>query len=191
MNKKALMAVGPIIVFLVLIVFFWVALKNDPKKLNSNLIDKQVPAFELPALQNPEQLFTEESLPKELFLMNIWGSWCGPCHIEHPYLMKYSGKYEIPIVGVNYKDETIDGLTFIKEKGNPYHMIIADQQGTLGIDLGVYGAPETFIVDKNGTIRFRYVGVIDDRVWSTKLLPIMEQIKGSEIKPVTVESKGQ
>ncbi|WP_223670482.1 DsbE family thiol:disulfide interchange protein [Kangiella shandongensis] len=187
MNKKTVTAIVPIVVFIVLVVLFWFALDNDPKKLNSNLIDKPVPEFQLPALQNPEQVFTKADLPDELFLINVWGSWCGPCHIEHPYLMKYAQKFSIPIVGVNYKDKTIDGLKFIKDKGNPYHMIIADQQGNLGIDLGVYGAPETFIVDKMGTIRFRYVGVIDDRVWNKKLLPIMEQVKGSDIQPVATQ----
>lgn len=182
MNKKLVLAIAPIITFIILVFFFWFALDKDPTKLNSNLIDKPVPEFKLPALENPEIVYTPDSLPDELFLLNIWGSWCGPCHIEHPYLMKFAQQYEVPIVGVNYKDKTLDGLEFIESKGNPYSMIIADQEGQFGIDLGVYGAPETFIVDAVGNIRFRYVGVIDDRVWETKIQPAVEAIQG---KPLT------
>ena len=176
------MTINNIITFIILVFFFWFALDKDPTKLNSNLIDKPVPEFKLPALENPEIVYTPDSLPDELFLLNIWGSWCGPCHIEHPYLMKFAQQYEVPIVGVNYKDKTLDGLEFIESKGNPYSMIIADQEGQFGIDLGVYGAPETFIVDAVGNIRFRYVGVIDDRVWETKIQPAVEAIQG---KPLT------
>ncbi|GAA4356284.1 DsbE family thiol:disulfide interchange protein [Kangiella marina] len=188
MNKKLVLSVAPIITFVILVVFFWFALDKDPKKLNSNLIDKPVPVFQLPSLENPELVYTSESLPKELFLLNVWGSWCGPCHIEHPYLMKFSRQYEVPIVGVNYKDKTIDGLKFIQDKGNPYSMIIADQSGQFGIDLGVYGAPETFVVDENGMVRFRYVGVIDDRVWETKISPVIEHITGQPPMKVSQNS---
>ena len=184
MNKKVLLAVAPIVVFIILVVFFWFALEKDPKKLNSNLIDKPVPQFKLPALQNPEQVYTTDDLPNELFLLNVWGSWCGPCHVEHPFLMKYSQQYAVPIVGVNYKDKTIDGLSFIESKGNPYSMIIADKEGTLAIDLGVYGAPETYIIDSSGTIRYRYVGVIDERSWESKILPVIEQVQGKPLLPI-------
>lgn len=187
MNKKVMLAVAPIITFIVLVIFFWFALDRDPTKLKSNLIDKPVPQFKLPALTNPEIVYTNESLPDELFLLNVWGSWCGPCHIEHPYLMKFSQQYQVPIVGVNYKDKTRDGLEFIESKGNPYSMIIADQSGQFGIDLGVYGAPETYVIDASGTIRYRYVGVIDDRSWETKILPVIEQVQGKPLAKVPAE----
>lgn len=184
MNKKIVLAVAPIITFIVLVIFFWFALENDPQKLNSNLIDKPVPEFTLPSLQNPEVVYTEKDLPQELFLLNVWGSWCGPCHIEHPYLMKYSKQYSVPIVGVNYKEKVIDGLKFIEQKGNPYSMVISDSDGQFAIDLGVYGAPETYIIDETGTVRFRYVGVIDDRSWHKKILPVIEHVLGRTLKPI-------
>ena len=184
MNKKLVLAVAPIVTFIILVIFFWFALEKDPKKLNSNLIDKPVPDFKLSALQNPEHVYTSESLPNKLFLLNVWGTWCGPCHIEHPYLMKFSQQYPVPIVGVNYKDQTKDALEFLEKKGNPYSMVIADVDGQLGIDLGVYGAPETFVVDSDGKVRFRYVGVIDDRVWNSKILPVIEQVQGYPLEQV-------
>ena len=191
MNKKLVLAIAPIITFIILVVFFWFALENDPKKLNSNLIDKAVPEFRLPALHNPEIVYTSESLPDELLLLNVWGTWCGPCHVEHPYLMKYSRQYSVPIIGVNYKDQTKEALAFLENKGNPYSMVILDADGQLGIDLGVYGAPETFVVDSSGKIRYRYVGVINDRVWETKIQPVIEQVQGNPLRRVDVKDQAE
>lgn len=184
MNKKLALSVAPIIIFIVLIVIFWFALSKDPKKLNSNLINKPFPEFQLASLHNPINVLTQKDLPQELFLLNVWATWCGPCHVEHPYLKKFSQNYPIEIVGVNYKDQTADALNFLKNKGNPYSMVISDPAGRLGIDLGVYGAPETYIIDSSGTIRFRYVGVVDDRVWETKIQPVIATITGNRLPKV-------
>jgi len=176
MNKKLLVTGLPIVLFIVLVIIFWVALGKDPKKLNSTLIDKPLPDFKLPLLFNPEKASTPKDLPQGVFLLNVWGTWCPPCHIEHPYLLKYSEQSPVPIIGVNYKDDSVKAIEFLSQSGNPYEKVFVDEAGSYAIDLGVYGAPETFVVDANGKIRFRYVGVIDDRVWRTKIQPAIDAV---------------
>ncbi|NVK23235.1 MAG: DsbE family thiol:disulfide interchange protein [Kangiellaceae bacterium] len=178
MNKKLLITIIPALIFLVMVVFFWFSLNSgeDKSELPSTLIGKPVPAFELASLHNPEKVLTNADLPKMPFLLNVWATWCVSCFVEHPYLVKFANQVHVPIVGMNYKDTRKDALAYLDKGGDPYVFSVADDQGTFGIDLGVFGAPETFIVDEKGIIHQRYVGVIDDRVWNTVILPKLKEL---------------
>ncbi len=178
--KKLLIASIPLIIFALLVLVFNSSLKKDPRELETKLIGQAVPDFKLASVTDLERVLTNEDLPKEVFLLNIWATWCVSCYAEHPYLIKFAKEYPIKWIGVNYKDESKNALAYLAKGGNPYLYSIADVQGTLGIDLGVYGAPETFIVDANGIIRERHVGVIDDRVWHNKILPIVEKLQSEQ-----------
>lgn len=178
MNKKLLVTLLPLTVFFALVIVFWLSVNSDKDKteLPSTLIGKPIPPFKLTSLHNPEKVLTNADLPKTPFLLNVWATWCVSCHVEHPFLVKFINQYNVPMIGMNYKDERKDALVYLKKGGDPYVFSIADEKGTLGIDLGVFGAPETFIVDAKGIIQYRYVGVIDDRVWNTIILPILKEL---------------
>lgn len=178
-NKKILITSIPIVIFTALVVVFWLSLGSDPTELPSQRIGKQVPEFRLSNLHNPEETFTNKDLPNKPFLLNVWATWCVSCHVEHPYLVKFANQYPVPIIGLNYKDVRVDALEYLNKGGDPYLFSIADENGTMGIDLGVYGAPETFIVDGDGVIHHRYVGVIDERVWNRIILPKIKELDPS------------
>ncbi|WP_185236052.1 DsbE family thiol:disulfide interchange protein [Teredinibacter franksiae] len=161
----------PLFIFAVLAAFLWKGLSLDPNYLPSALIDKPVPAFELPNLREPDQLVKTEELLGEPYLLNVWATWCPSCRVEHPYLLQLA-EQGVKIVGLNYKDEDEAAKEWLKHFKDPYSLIIADREGRLGLDLGVYGAPETFIVDAQGIIRYKHVGVVDERVWRSTLAPI-------------------
>lgn len=174
--KKLIIALIPLLVFVALVFVFKDALDKDPTKLETKLIDQKIPEFKLVSVHNPEVIISNQDLPKEIFLLNIWGTWCVSCYAEHPYLMKFAKEYPIKWVGMNYKDKSKDAISYLKKYGDPFVYSIADTTGQLGIDLGVYGAPETFIVDEKGVIRDRHVGVIDVRVWQDTILPKLKAI---------------
>ncbi|MEM6300824.1 MAG: DsbE family thiol:disulfide interchange protein [Pseudomonadota bacterium] len=168
----------PLAAFFALLVLLFRGLSLNPQELPSALIDKPLPQFELRSLLGT-QAVTERSLLGEPVLVNVWATWCISCRVEHPYLQRLSDQ-GVKIVGVNYKDEDTAAKQWLMDYGNPYHSNIVDKQGTLGLDLGVYGAPETYFVDAAGIIRYRHVGVIDDRLWTTRLKAIYESLsKGS------------
>ncbi|MEO0444386.1 MAG: DsbE family thiol:disulfide interchange protein [Pseudomonadota bacterium] len=164
----------PLIVFVVLAGFFWWSLSSgyNPQDLPSALIDKRVPAFSLPRLDDESQLTSHQDLLGELALVNIWATWCVACKVEHPFLNQLA-QSGIRIVGLNYKDDSQAARQWLQELGNPYRWNIVDQQGRLALDLGVYGAPETYLLDRDGIIRYKHVGIIDQQVWDTKFLPII------------------
>lgn len=126
-----------------------------------------------------QQFVTEQDFKGDVVLVNVWATWCFACRIEHPMLNKLSAQ-GVKIIGLNYKDQRAEAQTWLAERGNPYQFNIFDAQGQLGIDLGVYGAPETFLVDASGTVRHRRVGVVDERVWNTEFRALYEQLTGSE-----------
>ncbi len=165
----------PLGIFVVLAVLFWRGLSLDPTAMPSALIDRPMPSYSLPTLASPDQLTTEAALKGQVTLVNLWATWCVACKVEHPYLIELA-QQGIAIVGINYKDEDTAAKQWLKTLGNPYRYNIVDKSGRLGIDLGVYGAPETYIVDKDGLIRYRHVGVIDDNVWQQTLKPIVDQL---------------
>ncbi|TDG13903.1 DsbE family thiol:disulfide interchange protein [Seongchinamella unica] len=165
----------PLILFVVLALFLMRGLSLDPKELPSALIDKPFPVFTLPALGRDE-LLDKEAVTGEVALFNVWATWCVSCRVEHPYLTQLAGQ-GVAIYGINYKDEDTAALGWLRELGDPYIASIADREGTLGLDLGVYGAPETYLVDADGLVRYRHVGVVDQRVWGTILQPLYQQLQ--------------
>lgn len=164
----------PVGLFAVLALLLFRGLSLDPQALPSALIDQPLPAFQLPALTN-ERILSHTDVSKGPLLINVWATWCIACRVEHPYLQKLADG-GVRIYGVNYKDESDAARQWLQELGDPYVESIVDAQGTLGLDLGVYGAPETYFVDAQGVIRYRHVGVIDERIWTTRLQPIYEAL---------------
>ena len=161
------MMVLPLAVFLVVAVFLYRGLYLNPAELPSAMIGKPFPAFNLPNVQGDRQL-TEADLKGKPALVNVWATWCISCRVEHPVLNKLA-EQGVVIYGVNYKDVNADALKWLKEFHNPYQLDIRDEDGNLGLNLGVYGAPETFFIDAKGIIRDKFVGVIDEQVWREKL----------------------
>lgn len=167
----------PVAFFLVMLGLLLHGLSRDPNQVPSALINRALPEFTLPALFG-DTTHTTSDLIGSISIVNVWATWCPPCHIEHPYLVEISAREtDITFVGVNYKDKGDDAREFLEERGNPFKFNIVDLDGRLGIDLGVAGAPETFLVDTTGTIRYRHVGVVDNDVWADTFQPLIEQIK--------------
>ena len=137
-------------------------------RLETALIDSSFPDFNLGSLSDESRLLTKQDIIKLPALINVWATWCIACRVEHPFLMKLKEESILTIYGLNYKDNKLKALDLLERDGNPFEFSIYDFEGRLAIDLGVYGAPETFFIDKNGLIRERHVGVIDERVWEEK-----------------------
>lgn len=167
----------PFLIFMLLALCFYFGLKSNPNHLPSALLNKPFPSFELSDLMEPKQQTNQQLFSGHVSLLNVWASWCSACREEHAVLQKISQHYsnKIKIYGLNYKDQRQDALKWLKQLGNPYSIVIEDSEGSLGIDLGVYGTPETFIIDQKGVIRYKYVGPITVQVWQDVLYPkIME-----------------
>jgi cytochrome c biogenesis protein CcmG/thiol:disulfide interchange protein DsbE len=165
----------PLFLFALLAILLFRGLFLDPTEMPSALIDRPLPAFNLPALGDDRQL-SRADVTGEVALLNVWATWCVSCRVEHPYL-KQLADAGIPIYGLNYKDSDAAALQWLAELGNPYRLNIADREGTLGVDLGVYGAPETYLLDASGVVRYRHVGVVDETVWRTILEPLFLELK--------------
>ena len=166
----------PVFGFLFLGVLLWRGLYLDTSELPSVLIDKPMPGFALENVYSNE-VVTNEALPDGMFLLNVWGSYCLPCLVEHPTLSRLSEQDVIPIVGINYKDNQGAALDWLETNGDPFEFSIMDPLGRLGIDLGVYGAPETFLIDKNGVIRYRHVSVVDEQAWENIFVPAIQELQ--------------
>lgn len=175
---RKLFLFAPLAIFLGLGFFLWKGLYLDPRALPSALLDKPMPAFELQSLNGDKQL-TVADLKGDVALVNVWATWCPTCKEEHQVLNQIAQE-GVTIFGINYKDERPKAQDWLKKYLNPYKSVIFDPDGRLGLDLGVYGAPETYIIDANGVIKFRHVGAVDQQVWQ-KLKAIMEQVKGGKV----------
>lgn len=151
----------------------------SPRNIPSPLIGKPLPAFALPSLADPKQTITNDKLRGRAYLLNVWASWCVACRDEHPVLLAMAREQHVPIIGLNYKDARDDALGWLKQFGNPYEMSIADLPGRFGIELGVYGVPETFVIDRAGVIRYKHIGPITPEVLSTVLLPKLAEAGGA------------
>jgi cytochrome c biogenesis protein CcmG/thiol:disulfide interchange protein DsbE len=162
----------PLVLFIALSVLLYMGLKKNPDELPSALIGKSVPIFSLPSLTDETKSIDQNTYLGRPYLLNVWATWCPSCKDEHPYLVELS-KMGIPIVGLNYKDEQEDAKKLLLAMGNPYIDNIVDKEGRLGLNLGVYGAPETFVVDAKGVIRFKVVGVVTPAIWANDIAPIM------------------
>lgn len=165
----------PLFLFALLLYFFWQGLSLEPQKLPSVQINKPLPQFELNQLGKKEP-FTNQSMHHEFALINVWASWCAACVEEEVFLMQLA-REGVVIYGLNYKDSTENAEKWLKEWGNPYRAIAEDKKGKVAIDLGVYGAPETFLIDKKGIIRYRHIGVLDEQSWKKHFLPLIHTIK--------------
>jgi len=172
--RRALLLL-PLAIFLVVAVFLYRGLFLKPAELPSALIGKPFPAFSLPSVDEPGKTITTADLKGKAALVNVWATWCVACKVEHPVLNQLA-KQGVTIYGVNYKDDNASAQKWLKEFHNPYLLNISDAQGSLGLDLGVYGAPETFFIDKQGVIRHKFVGVIDEQVWREQLAPLYQEL---------------
>lgn len=165
----------PFLVFAGLVVFLWRGLSLDPKNLPSVQLGQPVPVFNLPVLNEDTKQFGSDILRGQVSLLNVWASWCEAC-VQEQYFLTTLAKQGMPIFGINYKDDSGQATHWLKEWGNPYKMIGADKDGKVAIDLGVYGAPETFLIDKNGIIRYRHAGILDEQSWIAEFAPRIREL---------------
>ena len=151
----------------------------SPRTIPSPLIGKPLPSFTLPVLHEPTRQVSAKDLKGKVYLVNVWASWCVACKVEHPLLMEIARQAVAPIIGLDYKDESADGLKWLADHGNPYQVSLMDTDGRVGIELGVYGVPETFVIDAKGIIRYKHIGPIDAEVLTRVLLPKIQELKAA------------
>jgi cytochrome c biogenesis protein CcmG/thiol:disulfide interchange protein DsbE len=166
----------PLVLFIGLVVFLAIGLGHDPHEVPSPLINKPAPAFQLPQLADPAKTFSAHEMRGKVWLLNVWASWCVSCREEHPLLLEYTRSGAVPIYGLNYKDKSDDALSWLAELGDPYVLSVSDLDGRVGIDYGVYGAPETYLIDRNGFIRFKQIGPVTRDIWEQKILPLAKEL---------------
>ncbi len=166
----------PLILFLGLVVFLIIGLGRDPHEVPSPLINKPAPPFQLAQLQHPEKTFSAAEMRGQVWLLNVYASWCVSCRDEHPYLLELSRRGVVPIYGLNWKDKREDAIAWLNDLGNPYVLSVSDLDGRIAIDYGVYGAPETYLIDKNGVIRFKQIGPITPAVLQKTILPMVSEL---------------
>jgi len=175
---KSLRFILPLAIFLVLAGFLAVGLNRDPRMVPSPLIGKPAPGFKLPRLDEPSKMVNRDEMLGKAWVLNVWASWCGPCREEHPHIVAFARTKQVPLVGLNYKDARSDALAWLKEFGNPYDLSLSDLDGRVGIDFGVYGVPETFVIDKRGVIRFKQIGPLTPEVLNSKVVPLLKELNG-------------
>ena len=175
---KSLKFLIPMGIFLVLVLFLGAGLKLDPKEVPSPLIGKPAPTFALARLDDPAQMIRRDDLLGQVWMLNVWASWCVACREEHPLLVEFAKSKTLPIYGLNYKDQPAAGQKWLSDFGNPYQASLSDRDGRVGIDFGVYGVPETFIIDRQGVVRFKQIGPITPEVIRTKIEPLVRQLNG-------------
>jgi len=166
----------PLVLFLGLIVFLAIGLTRDPHEVPSPLINKPAPTFTLAQLADPSKTFSAEEMRGKVWLLNVWATWCVVCREEHPMLLEIERSGAVPIYGLDSKDKRGDAIAWLRELGDPYVLSVSDFDGRVGIDYGVYGAPETFLIDKNGVIRFKRIGPITPDVWQKEMLPLVKEL---------------
>lgn len=175
MNMGKIKFYLPAVFFSAIAILLWRGLYLDTRTLPSMLIDKPMPPFSLSTIEGSP--ISNVDLPNQIFLLNVWGSYCLPCLIEHPTFMRLNEEGAIPVVGVNYKDRNDLALEWLETNGDPFTFSIEDLDGRFGIDLGVYGAPETYLVDADGVIRYRHVSVLDETVWQEEFIPAIAELR--------------
>ena len=169
----------PLSIFIVLAGFLFVGLQLNPREVPSPLIDKPAPAFRVAQLHAPDKTISPEDLKGKVWLFNVWASWCVSCRQEHPLLVELARRNVVPIIGLNYKDGRDVGMGWLNEHGDPYVLSAFDADGRIGIDFGVYGVPETFLIDKNGVIRYKHIGPLTGEAIEQKLLPRIKELNGA------------
>ena len=173
---KRLLFLVPLAALIALAVILAVGLNRDPREVPSPLIGKPAPAFSLTLLNDPDQTITRDDLRGRVWMLNVWASWCVACRQEHPLLVAFSKRGLVPIYGLNYKDQRDDGRAWLESFGDPYKSSLFDGEGRVGIDFGVYGVPETFIIDKTGTIRMKHIGPLTQEVIATEIEPLLKKL---------------
>ena len=172
--KRALI---PFCIFLVMVGFLAAGLKLDPREVPSPLVGKPAPAFTLSRLDAPAQTMSTKDMLGQVWLLNVWASWCGACREEHPALMALSNSGVVPIYGMDYKDTRVDALQWLDLGGNPYEATVMDMDGRVGIDYGVYGVPETYVIDKAGVIAYKQIGPVTEEALREKILPLVKRLQ--------------
>lgn len=165
----------PLFLFLAIAGFLWKGLYSDPHRLPSALINKPVPIFSQPSLLSPSKNLTEKQFLGQVSILNLWATWCVSCQAEHAVLMEIVHSKKVAVWGVNYKDDLPAARAWLKKYGNPYRDVITDKEGKLAIDLGVYGTPETFVIDAQGIIRYKYIGPMTLEAWKNTVAPEVEK----------------
>jgi len=167
----------PLGIFIVLLGFLAVGLRLNPREIPSPFIDKPAPVFKLVQLHETGKTLAKEDMQGKVWLLNVWASWCVSCREEHPVLLDLAKTNVVPIVGLNYKDQRNDALGWLKQFGDPYTLSISDTDGRVGIDYGVYGVPETFVIDKTGVIRYKQIGPVTLDALKNKILPLVARLQ--------------
>jgi cytochrome c biogenesis protein CcmG/thiol:disulfide interchange protein DsbE len=175
--RKALVYLLPLGIFLVVAVFLLRGLWLNPREVPSPFIDKPAPQFSLARLAQPDTQFSPADMKGQVWLLNVWASWCVACRQEHPLLVELARKKAVPIIGLNYKDKPDAARAWLAQWGDPYDLSVKDLDGRIGIEYGVYGVPETFVIDQQGVIRFKQIGPITEEVWQKKMLPLLESLR--------------
>ncbi len=174
---KSLRLLIPLAVFGIIAVFLFVGLSRDPREIPSPLVDKPAPAFTLAQLHAPDKKLSTADMKGQVWLLNVWASWCVSCRVEHPLLVQLAQANVVPVIGLNYKDKVPEGIAWLKQHGDPYKLSVVDADGRVGIDWGVYGVPETFVVDKNGIIRYKHIGPVTAEALQKTILPLVRELQ--------------
>ena len=169
--------IWPLAGFVVLVFFLGIGLTLNPAEVPSPLIDKPAPAFALPELHEPQKTFTPESMKDRVWVLNVWASWCYACLTEHAYIQELSSQHGVPVIGLNYKDIRAEAIAWLARNGDSYEKSVSDTDGKVGIDYGVYGVPETFVIDKAGIIRYKHIGPVTRESLRDTLLPLIRKLQ--------------
>lgn len=167
----------PFIVFVIVAAFMYAGLGLNPREVPSPLIGKEAPAFTLPLLHEPSRQFSPQEMKGRVWLLNVWASWCTACEQEHPLFMELSRRNIVQIYGMDYKDKPEDGEAWLRRHGNPYKLVVSDLEGRVGIDYGVYGVPETYLIDKQGIIRHKHIGAVTPKILDETIIPLIKELQ--------------
>ncbi len=162
--------------FALLVALLAAGLRLDPRTVPSPLIGKSAPPFELPLLAAPDKVFSLKDMAGQVWIMNVWASWCPPCLVEHPVITRLAESKIAPVIGLNYKDRREDALPWLQRHGDPFRLSVFDASGRIGIDYGVYGVPETYVIDRQGVIRYKHIGPVTPEVADTKIAPLVKEL---------------
>jgi cytochrome c biogenesis protein CcmG/thiol:disulfide interchange protein DsbE len=167
----------PFVVFLIVAAFMFVGLGLNPREVPSPLVGRAAPVFTLPQLHEPSKQFSPQDMKGKVWLFNVWASWCTACENEHPVFMELSRQNLVPIYGMDYKDKREDGEAWLRKHGDPYALVVSDAEGRVGIDYGVYGVPETYVIDKQGIIQHKHIGAVTPKILDEKILPLVKELQ--------------
>lgn len=167
----------PFVIFVIVAIFLFVGLGLNPREVPSPLVGKAAPAFTLPQLHEPDKQFSAQDMKGKVWLFNVWASWCGACETEHPLFMDLSRQNIVPILGMAYKDKPENSKMWLRRGGDPYTLTVSDAEGRVGIDYGVYGVPETYVIDKQGVIQYKHIGAVTEQDLREKILPLVKELQ--------------